>query len=206
MRTGAPLCCFDDDLMRAASAAQARFNSTCNRRSSSVRAIAGRVRWSNTRRLPWLFSLEPRPCVQTRHLSVWFRGAILLCKSPRPAYADASIDGGWAVQGQIRRPAFLMNCQGACRGVVRRGSVTELSRSAPSGSEGGGQFRAAKKFCHRGAALCTSVQRSTPLSSKPNINIRIYSLRQMDLDPKLRRWGDHAQKGTGLRGNERQLE
>lgn len=109
MRTGAPLCCFDDGLMRAASAAQARFNSTCNRRSSSVRAIAGRVRWSNTRRLPWLFSLEPRPCVLTRHLSVWFRGAILLCKSPRPAYADASIDGGWAVQGQIRRPAFLMN-------------------------------------------------------------------------------------------------
>ena len=129
MRTGAPLCCFDDDLMRAASAAQARFNSTCNRRSSSVRAIAGRVRWSNTRRLPWLFSLEPRPCVQTRHLSVWFRGAILLCKSPRPAYADASIDGGWAVQGQIRRPAFLMNCQRAGHGEVRRGTVTALSRS-----------------------------------------------------------------------------
>ena len=148
MRTGAPLCCFDDDLMRAASAAQARFNSTCNSRSSSVRAIAGRVRWSNTRRLPWLFSLEPRPCVQTRHLSVWFRGAILLCKSPRPAYADASIDGGWVVQGQIRRPAFLMNSH--AEGV----STARTLRVAPSGS----QFCAAEKFCI-GEPACSAASR-----------------------------------------------
>lgn len=50
-----------------------------------------------------------------QRLSVWFRGANLLCKSPRltEALANATIDGCTLCKGQIGRTAKHMSLAGA---------------------------------------------------------------------------------------------